>query len=386
MKNTDEPLEFYSQTQNSPMQTARILLANIKCDKSGLKGALILPVKRNNTPKLLSEVVKTLPTDFMMNTTQTTPKPNNRQLSAPRGKFHAEDWLPLPDEWDFRSVAAEECRFACFWEYFRSIRSINTARASDVVCWVKGKNGRPGKGAELKTGNYLCSRAGDLSRPYVTIDRIVYKKFSDRIAECDSERSNHALIPLLHICRDGGWLTAGDAITADRKADEVRRRTWSFFSKLLFAAQKALQIHRDALEPLYRRGLKKTEEAKQISEKMNRALHLVDSIATELFFASGAFAEKSTKDKGDLTWPQLTRFWKESTPLFESLVTEPHPHTVHQIIQTFYHLLSCAPSEVFLLATKSIRNSAKEARFQYESLAVTARFGPLRPRVAVAVE
>jgi hypothetical protein len=130
------------------------------------------------TPKILSEVVKTSPTDFMMNTTQTTPKLNNRQLSGPRGKFHAEDWLPLRDEWDFRSVTAEECRFACFWEYFRSIRSINPARASEVVCWVKGKKGRPGKGAKLKTGNFLCSRAGDLSKPYVTIDGIVYKKFS----------------------------------------------------------------------------------------------------------------------------------------------------------------------------------------------------------------
>jgi hypothetical protein len=33
-------------------------------------------------------------------------------------------------------------------------------------------------------------------------------------------------------------------------------------------------------------------------------------------------------------------------------------------------LLPCSPSEVFLLAAKSIRNSAKRAGFQYESLAV----------------
>ena len=49
---------------------------------------------------------------------------------------------------------------------------------------------------------------------------------------------------------------------------------------------------------------------------------------------------------------------------------EPHPHTVHQMVQTFNHLLPCAPREIFLLAAKCISNSANEARFQYESLAV----------------
>jgi hypothetical protein len=96
---------------------------------------------------------------------------------------------------------------------------------------------------------------------------------------------------------------------------------------------------------------------------------LVDGIARELYFASGAFAEKSNKDKGNLTLAQMYRFWQEAAPLFTMLVEELHPHTAYQIVQTLYHLFPCAPREVFLLATQSIRSSSA-AGFQYESLAV----------------
>ena len=31
------------------------------------------------------------------------------------------EWLPPRVEWDFRSISAEECDFACFWEYSRTL-------------------------------------------------------------------------------------------------------------------------------------------------------------------------------------------------------------------------------------------------------------------------
>ena len=45
------------------------------------------------------------------------------------------NWLPSPDEWDFRSVATQECRFACLWEYMRSVPKIVTG----VTGWAAGK-------------------------------------------------------------------------------------------------------------------------------------------------------------------------------------------------------------------------------------------------------
>jgi hypothetical protein len=90
----------------------------------------------------------------------------------------------------------------------------------------------------------------------------------------------------------------------------------------------------------------------------------------QLHFASGALGENGSQAGKRLTPPQMRRFWKEAAPLFAALSAEPHPHTAHQIVETLYHLLPCAPREVFLLATRSILTSATKAGFQYESLAV----------------
>ncbi len=190
------------------------------------------------------------------------------------------------------------------------------------------------------------------------------------IAECDSQRAAQALGAQLHACRAGGWLTAGNAAEPDAQADAVRARTWGFFAKLLTGAQTRLQQHREAWHQLHKDGQPDVETIKPVSEKLDRATRLVDAIAMQLYFASGALNEKNDRGEQRLAPAQLHRFWQEASPLFSALAAEPHPHTAHQIVQTLNHLLPCAPREVFLLASKSILSSAKNARFQYESLAV----------------
>jgi AcrR family transcriptional regulator len=103
---------------------------------------------------------------------------------------------------------------------------------------------------------------------------------------------------------------------------------------------------------------------------MSRLLLLVDGLAMQLYFACRASKEGNRQNEAELTQEQLRRYWREAAPLLRRLVDEPHPHTAHQMVQTFQHLLPCSPGEVFLLAAKSIQNSASQARFQYESLAV----------------
>jgi hypothetical protein len=191
----------------------------------------------------------------------------------------------------------------------------------------------------------------------------------DLVAECDSQRAGHALLTGLHACRAGGWLTAGDAVALDPKADEARRRTWVFFAELLAASQAKLLQHRGELQKLAQQGEADGETGKDMRAKMNRAMQLVDGIAMQLFFASGAFQEKTDKNEKPLGAPQLRRFWQESAPLFQALASELHPHTAYHLVQTFQHLLPCAPAEIFLLATKSILSSGTVG-FQYESLAI----------------
>ena len=47
------------------------------------------------------------------------------------------NWLPAPDEWDFRRITAEESRLATCWEYARSIPSI----CNDPYEWAGGFGG-----------------------------------------------------------------------------------------------------------------------------------------------------------------------------------------------------------------------------------------------------
>jgi hypothetical protein len=158
-------------------------------------------------------------------------------------------------------------------------------------------------------------------------------------------------------------------VKPDKEADLVQERTWAFFSKVLSAAQAKLKLHREAWRQLHEHGQPNEESAKLLGEKIDSATRLVDGVAMQLYFASGAFHGNNDKDAKALTPAQLQRFCRESAPLFSALASELHPHTAYQIVQTLQHLLPCAPRGIFLLATKSILSSAA-AGFQNESLAV----------------
>ena len=189
------------------------------------------------------------------------------------------------------------------------------------------------------------------------------------IDECDSHRASHALARQLHVCRAGGWLTAGDSANVNTFAETARTRTWWFVSKLLSVAQERLRKHREKWRQLHENGPPDAESVKPTKESIDRTTQLVDGIAMQIYFASGAFAEKQSKEETCLNNAQLKRFWKEAKPLFEALSAEPHPQIAHHVVQTLHHLLPCAPREVFLAATKSICTSAS-AGFQHDSLAV----------------
>jgi hypothetical protein len=155
-------------------------------------------------------------------------------------------------------------------------------------------------------------------------------------------------------------------------AEAVRKRTWTFFSRILTAAQAKLPQLQERWRQLKPDAQQGGEEAlKAVEEDIQRVIGCVHDVASQLFFASGAFNNPQDKDNERLTPTQLRRFWSESAPLFALLTNEPHPNIAHHIVQTLAHLMPCAPAEVFLLSTKSICSSAA-AGFQYDSLALDA--------------
>ncbi len=190
------------------------------------------------------------------------------------------------------------------------------------------------------------------------------------IQECDSQRASVALKALLHSCRNGGWLTAEGGETPAAYADKARTRTWRFFSQVLAAAQIKLQQCREESRRLHAANPPPADTINPVQARLDRLARLVDDIGAQLYFASGALDERpNLKDRQALNPAQRRQFWSDSQPLLDSLATEPHPHTAHQLVETLNYLFPCAPREIFLLAAKSIRISAA-AGLQYESLAV----------------
>jgi hypothetical protein len=221
--------------------------------------------------------------------------------------------------------------------------------------------GDPTKAAETlaNTNLFHFLRTGDSEcKTFITI----------LVEECDSLRANRALEPQLHAFRSGGWLTAGDSLKPEAHSDAVRNRTWHFFSRLLTSAQAKLQHHRQKWRQLHTNDQTETEIAILVQHDIERAMRLVDGIATQIYFASGAHDENQHKEVR-LSAAQLPRFWRNAAPLLASLAAEPHSQTALRVVQTLHHLLPCAPREVFLLATKAICTSAGVG-FQNESLAV----------------
>jgi len=178
------------------------------------------------------------------------------------------------------------------------------------------------------------------------------------IADCDGEAASHALLAQLHKC----------GLRSDTQDDAKRGRTWDFFEQLLAAAQERLKEHRETLLKLHAQVQPDADAVKACEDRLNRVFLLVNGIATQLFFASGAREEKTSER---IPTAQTRLFWQEATPLLAKLAEEPHPHTAYQVVQTLRYLLPCAPRKVFILAAQSIRNSSEKADFQYESLAVS---------------
>jgi hypothetical protein len=101
-------------------------------------------------------------------------------------------------------------------------------------------------------------------------------------------------------------------------------------------------------------------------------VQLLDSISSQIYFASGAFDEKPHVDdpnRHPLSFNQKKRFLKEAGRLFDLLASDPHPSVVHHLIQTLHALLEIEPREVFLRIGRVVQ-AGKAGGYQYESLAI----------------
>lgn len=190
-----------------------------------------------------------------------------------------------------------------------------------------------------------------------TGDQTCWDYVAAQIERCEDGIAAEALMSQLHSCRSERWLTAGDAIVSDSEADEHRLRAWRFFRELLFAAQQKLARKREEWQHLHSKVPIDEVLKEEVAAQTNSLSHIVDGIASQLYFGSGAFVRQGDDDEDRLSSAQMRRYWNESRELFEALANEPHPHTAQHVVQSMHHLMHADPERTFLCAAKSIEVS-----------------------------
>lgn len=158
--------------------------------------------------------------------------------------------------------------------------------------------------------------------------------------------------------------------SAEKPEPGVEAARWRAF-QMLEAITKSAQNEFESFQ--------KSQEGKTLAdlpqEQQNWArniVQLLDTVASQLYFASGAYDEKNGNGNSEshpISLSQKERFLKEAGHLFDLLVEHPHPSIIHHLIQTLNGLLSIEPRQVFLRIVKTVK-AGKAGGYQFESLAI----------------
>ena len=106
-------------------------------------------------------------------------------------------------------------------------------------------------------------------------------------------------------------------------------------------------------------------------DRFQEVAHLLDVSATELFFASGAYAEQQKNDQERLTPAVRERFYREAEPVFDVLVEIGAPAIVHHLLETLATYIEFDARGVLLRIGKLLE-AGRPWGYQLESLAETA--------------
>jgi hypothetical protein len=107
-------------------------------------------------------------------------------------------------------------------------------------------------------------------------------------------------------------------------------------------------------------------------ELMRSLGQLIDSVAAEILFASGAFEEKK-QQKGEqaqtLGIAEKQRFFAEMSPLLDKLTESSFPSVTHNLLKTLQFFVPLDPAKAFLRIGQALR-AGQSGGYQYDPLAV----------------
>jgi hypothetical protein len=141
----------------------------------------------------------------------------------------------------------------------------------------------------------------------------------------------------------------------------VRQRAIAVWADLTRAARDALA----AFEELIRSDQPLSPE---LRTQVGSVTRLLDKSATELFFASGAYAEQQSSTEKQLTPAARERFYREADRIIEVLVTVGIPAIAHHVLQTLASYVDADPRGI-LIRLGRVLEAGQEWGYQAESLA-----------------
>ncbi len=101
---------------------------------------------------------------------------------------------------------------------------------------------------------------------------------------------------------------------------------------------------------------------------LREVAQLLDTSASELYFASGAYAETDKSEQDRLAPETRERFYREAGPVFDVLVSVGLPSIAHSVLQTLASFVEFDPRGV-LLRIDRLLEAGRAWGYQLESLA-----------------
>lgn len=204
--------------------------------------------------------------------------------------------------------------------------------------------------------------------------------FVDLYLQLDESVSRHALVALAresgsrpseagHIARElrlQGALATGVAGPTDPTQEAVRARAFSLLDRIVASAASAYAQLLRRVRENRTRPLTETEQ-----RRFETLLEVGHSVGMEVYFASGAHAERHRSDSSEpspLPSDVKRRFLDEAGPTLDALTGFGHPRIAHPLLQTLEAYVPLDPIGVFLRIARVVA-VGREFGYQYEELA-----------------
>jgi hypothetical protein len=153
-------------------------------------------------------------------------------------------------------------------------------------------------------------------------------------------------------------ITLGDVERTTDRDERVRKYANSFFFETtkssVEVANRELRLH----------GAPNSDPT-----ALQAAVPILDGVATELYFGSGAYAARGG---GKLASAEVSRrFLREFGPTLNLLAEAPYPSITHHLLETLEAHIDIDPEFVFRVAMKALNDGGKRSGYSFESLGVT---------------